>query len=63
MNECEGTMIRRKDNKFFVYLPVEMCRDTGFPFPEVLTEKKRTKSIHVKLSFNTEKQTLTVAKL
>jgi hypothetical protein len=63
MNECRGRIFKRKDNKFFVYLPLNMCLDTGFPFPELLGEKKGAKSMHVKISFDTEKETLTVAKL
>jgi len=32
-SEGSGSIFRRKDGKYFIYLPKELVEDTGFPFP------------------------------
>jgi len=44
VNEGRGRLFRRKDNKFLVYLPKDLCEDSMFPF-------KGADSIYVKVSF------------
>jgi len=43
-NESIGSIFRRKDGKYFIYLPMDLVEDTGFPFPI-------TETIKVKVSF------------
>jgi hypothetical protein len=40
-----GSIFRRKDGKYFVYLPKDLVEDTAFPF-------SITSSIKVKVSFD-----------
>ena len=44
-----GSISRRKDGKYFLYLPKELVEDTGFPF-------HLKSSVRVKVSFNKEKK-------
>jgi len=39
-----GSIFKRKDGKYFVYLPMSLVKDTGFPF-------KITETIKVKVRF------------
>ena len=42
-----GSIFRRKDGKYFVYLPKDLVEDTAFPF-------SLSSSVKVKISFNPE---------
>jgi len=33
VSEGVGSIFRRKDDKYFIYLPKDLAEDTGFPFP------------------------------
>jgi len=44
-----GSIARRKDGKYFLYLPKELVEDTGFPFHV-------RSSVRVKVSFTKEKK-------
>ena len=44
VNESFGSIFRRKDGRYFLYLPKGLVDDTGFPFPP----KSKVK---VKISF------------
>lgn len=33
VNQARGSIFRRKDGKYFIYLPVYLVEDTAFPFP------------------------------
>jgi hypothetical protein len=32
VSESSGSIFRRKDGRYFIYLPKELVEDTGFPF-------------------------------
>lgn len=44
VNEGVGRIFRRKDGKFLIYLPKDLCEDSMFPF-------KTMGSVPVKVSF------------
>lgn len=44
-------LFRRKDNKYLIYLPKDMCEDSQFPCVNVI-------SVPMKASFNREKGTI-----
>jgi hypothetical protein len=33
VKEKKGRLFRRKDGKYLLYLPKDLCEDSGFPFP------------------------------
>jgi hypothetical protein len=43
VREGTGSIFRRKDGKFFVYLPQAVAEDTAFPFPAHSSTKVRVK--------------------
>jgi len=45
VSEGLGRISRRKDGKYFIYLPKDLAEDTGFPFPI-------TSSVKVKVRFS-----------
>jgi hypothetical protein len=47
VQEDIGSIFRRKDGKFFVYIPQAVAEDTGFPFPV-------NSSCKVKVRFNAD---------
>ena len=53
VSEGKGRLFKRKDNKYLVYLPVDLCEDSMFPFKN-WTEGQRggADSIPVKVSFS-----------
>ncbi len=54
-NEAKGTIFRRKDDRYLLYLPVRLVDDSMFPL-------KCTGSIPVKICFNAKDGKLTVEK-
>ncbi len=48
VSEGTGRLFRRKDGKFLIYLPKDVCEDSQFPF--LLREGKEV-SIHLKITF------------
>jgi len=55
VSEGVGLIFRRKDGRYFIYLPKDLVEDTGFPFP---TEK----SLKVKIHFTPSNKKLIVEK-
>ena len=39
VSESFGRISKRKDGKYFMYLPKDLVEDTGFPFPVESTVK------------------------
>jgi len=55
VSEGVGLISRRKDGRYFIYLPKDLVEDTGFPFP---TEK----SVKVKIRFTPDNKKLVIEK-
>ena len=55
-NEGYGSIFKRKDGKYFVYLPLALVEDISFPFPI-------TKSRKVKVSFKRGEKRIVVEEL
>ena len=55
VNEGRGRLFRRKDGKFFIYLPKDFAEDSMFPF-------RGADSIFVKVSFKLGDNKLLVEK-
>jgi hypothetical protein len=50
--EGRGRLFKRKDNKFLIYLPKDLCEDSMFPFKNWgKSARTRSDSISVKVSF------------
>jgi hypothetical protein len=56
VNQGVGSIFRRKDGKYFVYLPMALVRDTAFPF-------KITETIKVKVRFRPNEKRLVIEKI
>ena len=52
VSEGRGRLFRRKDDKYLIYLPKDLCEDSMFPF--------RGQTIHVKVSFRIGRQELII---
>jgi len=48
VSESIGRLFKRKDGKYFIYLPKDLVEDTGFPFP--------SSSVRVKVRFTKDKK-------
>jgi hypothetical protein len=51
VNEGRGSLFRRKDGKYLIYVPVDLAQDSMFPFKEYNKTKRGADSIPVKVSF------------
>jgi hypothetical protein len=51
VNEGKGSLFRRKDGKYLIYVPVDLAQDSMFPFKEYHRTKRGADSIPVKVSF------------
>jgi hypothetical protein len=58
VNEANGTLFRRKDGKYFLYIPVYLAEDSMFPFKATLANPK----VRVKISFKVGDNKLTIEK-
>lgn len=45
VNEAKGRLFKRKDDKYLIYVPVDLAEDSMFPF-------KTNSAVSVKISFN-----------
>jgi len=51
-SEGKGRLFKRKDNKYLIYLPKDLCEDTMFPFKDFSSGRRGdSDSIAVKVSF------------
>lgn len=44
VNEAKGRLFKRKDDKYLIYVPVDLAEDSMFPF-------KTNSAVSVKISF------------
>ena len=44
VNEAKGRLFKRKDDKYLIYVPVDLAEDSMFPF-------KTSSAVPVKISF------------
>jgi len=51
VNEGRGSLFKRKDGKYLIYLPVDLAEDSMFPFKDYERTKRGADSIAVKVSF------------
>jgi len=56
VNEGIGSISKRKDDKYFVYLPKALAEDTRFPF-------SITKTTKVKVSFKSGEKRIVIEEL
>ena len=53
VNEAKGRLFKRKDNKYLIYVPVDLAEDSMFPF-------KTGSAVSLKLSFKVGDNKLTI---
>ena len=58
VREGKGTLFRRKDGKYLIYVPVALAEDSMFPF-----DLKTKNSERVKVFFNIGKQQVIIEKI
>lgn len=53
VSEGKGRLFRRKDGKYLLYLPVDFCEDSMFPFKDLKSGPRGSQagSLEVKVSF------------
>jgi len=56
VSEGLGSIFKRKDGKYFIYLPLAVAEDTSFPIP--MTESRK-----VKISFKRGEKRIVVEEL
>jgi hypothetical protein len=49
VNQGKGSLFKRKDDKYFIYVPKKVVEDTAFPF-------ELNSSVKVKVSFTPDKK-------
>jgi hypothetical protein len=54
VNQAKGSIFRRTDGKYFIYLPTKLVEDTGFP----LTIGKSATKVWIKLKSGDKKLTI-----
>jgi len=58
VSEGRGRLFRRKDDKYLIYLPKDLCEDSMFPFQVPKDEP----SVKVKVTFDNEKKIILIEK-
>jgi hypothetical protein len=59
VSEGRGRLFRRKDDKYLIYLPKDLCEDSMFPFQV----PKDDPSIKVKVTFQTKEKKIIIEEL
>ncbi len=62
VNEGKGTLFKRKDGKYLIYVPVDLAEDSMFPFKDFKKTKRGAESIPVKISFKIGNNNLIIEK-
>ena len=55
VNEAKGRLFKRKDDKYLIYVPVDLAEDSMFPF-------KTNSAVPVKISFTIGDKKLKIEK-
>ena len=55
VNEAKGRLFKRKDDKYLIYVPVDLAEDSMFPF-------KTNSAVPVKISFTIGESKLKIEK-
>lgn len=55
VNKAKGRLFKRKDDKYLIYVPVDLAEDSMFPFPT-------DSAVPVKISFTVGDNTLRIEK-
>lgn len=55
VNEAKGRLFKRKDDKYLIYVPVDLAEDSMFPF-------KTNSAVPVKISFSVGDDKLKIEK-
>ena len=55
VNEAKGRLFKRKDDKYLIYVPVDLAEDSMFPF-------KTSSAVPVKISFTIGDKKLKIEK-
>ena len=58
--EGRGRLFRRKDGKYLLYLPVDFCSDSTFPFQDLQETRRGAYSLRVRVAFKPGEKVLTV---
>ena len=58
VNEAKGTLFRRNDGKYFLYIPVYLAEDSMFPIKATPANPQ----VRVKISFKVGDNKLTIEK-
>jgi len=56
VDEGKGRLFRRKDGKFLIYLPLDLCTDSQFPWKL----KEKGDGVPVKVAFSISEKSITV---
>jgi len=51
VSEGRGRLFRRKDGKYLIYMPMDLCEDSMFPFKNFGESPRGGASIPVRVSF------------
>lgn len=62
VNEGRGRLFRRKDDKYLIYLPLDLAEDSVFPFKDYDRTKSGTETVAVKVSFKIGDDKLVIEK-
>jgi len=62
VNKGKGTLFKRKDGKYLIYVPVDLAEDSMFPFKDFKRTKRGAESIPVKISFKIGNNKLIIEK-
>jgi hypothetical protein len=55
VNKAKGRLFKRKDDKYLIYVPVDLAEDSMFPF-------QTNSAVPVKISFSIGENTLKIEK-
>lgn len=55
VNKAKGRLFKRKDDKYLIYVPVDLAEDSMFPF-------QTSSAVPVKISFSVGDNTLKIEK-
>ena len=62
VREAVARLFKRKDGKYLLYLPKDLCEDSMFPFRDFKPSKRGALSIKVKVSFKLGEDKLLIEK-
>ena len=60
VSQGKARLFKRKDGKYLVYLPLDLCTDSQFPFQDFEETESGVESVRLTVTFDAKNKSITL---